>query len=421
MKHPFQNIVVDTKTQLVFAAVDNGIRVFSLPEGKLVGQWIDDVVSEADIKKRQKEQKDALKKARKEELVAKALENGVVLHQPSKKIKPSFEHSTHNYIRSLQLDGHGKYLVATTDTDKSVVVFSVDATNSENCLTVVKRQPFPKRPCSIDIDRDSANVVVADKFGDVYTMPLANSTEVLEEKSLLPILGHVSMLTDVAVTTNATNDRQYILTADRDEHIRVSNYPKSYVVKHWLFGHHEFVSCLNIDGEQLVSGGGDDYICLWNWYENKLLAQADIRQHVDKYLTAFHDTPERWATEESKREISVSKILRLRTNLIAVLVENVKCLLVFEIKDGNSLVHKQTLELSHEFVDVAKVNEDLLLGSNNDTTDEGQLFSYVSVAEDGTFSVDVSRKLDVESITVASSEDMCPLWYVNTLRKRSEH
>ena len=49
------------------------------------------------------------------------------------------------------------------------------------------------------------------------------------QKKLVPILGHVSMLTDVLI--GKFNNKEFIISTDRDEHIRISNYPKSYVIK----------------------------------------------------------------------------------------------------------------------------------------------------------------------------------------------
>src|ERR1700761_3541275 len=129
---------------------------------------------------------------------------------------------------------------------------------------------MPKRICAIVLTPDEKNILVGDKFGDVYLLPLhptedwtpptpkqdqsskpfaPSATELtvhtkgnLEalrqqrlQKALQPrkeglqfeyklLLGHVSLLTDVAITEVVVESktRQYILTADRDEHIRVS-------------------------------------------------------------------------------------------------------------------------------------------------------------------------------------------------------
>jgi tRNA (guanine-N(7)-)-methyltransferase subunit TRM82 len=52
------------------------------------------------------------------------------------------------------------------------------------------------------------------------------------------VLGHASLLTAFVLT----GDERYIVTADRDEHVRVSWYPEGYVVERFCLGHERFVS-----------------------------------------------------------------------------------------------------------------------------------------------------------------------------------
>lgn len=47
------------------------------------------------------------------------------------------------------------------------------------------------------------------------------------------ILGHASLLTNCLLTP----DEKFIITADRDEHIRVSWYPDGYVIESFCLGH----------------------------------------------------------------------------------------------------------------------------------------------------------------------------------------
>ena len=85
------------------------------------------------------------------------------------------------------------------------------------------------------------------------------------------LLGHVSMLTDIASAT--VGSRSYIVTADRDEHIRVSRgIPQAHIIEGFCQGHEEFVSRLCFTkSRHLVSGGGDAYLYVWDWLFYRLL------------------------------------------------------------------------------------------------------------------------------------------------------
>lgn len=51
------------------------------------------------------------------------------------------------------------------------------------------------------------------------------------------VLGHTSLLTSFLLSL----DEKYILTADRDEHIRVSWYPQGYCIESYCLGHRKYV------------------------------------------------------------------------------------------------------------------------------------------------------------------------------------
>ena len=197
---------------------------------------------------------------------------------------------------------------------------------------------MPKRPCAIAFTADESQILAADKFGDVYSLPLllnpevetafveaqkkaaeeakkyepaateltvhsranrrALETQLAQAKERLAksdktketatfshklLLGHVSMLTDMLVTTlrpseDVEKPRTYVLTADRDEHIRISRGPpQTHVIEGYCLGHHEFVNkmCL-AEPDLLVSGGGDTDLYVWKWLEQKLVNKIDL-------------------------------------------------------------------------------------------------------------------------------------------------
>ncbi|KAK3719046.1 tRNA (guanine-N(7)-)-methyltransferase non-catalytic subunit trm82 [Vermiconidia calcicola] len=235
-------------------------------------------------------------------------------------------------VIKLAISPNHQHAVAVTD-DKCVRVFEIHA---EGKLLELSQRTMPKRPCAVQVLPDNATIICGDKFGDVYSLPLLlelkaieddspmGSTEShppqqeastpfkpsasmqtvhtkrnrkaleaqLKQKNLTPkskaplqfdhkvLLGHVSMLTDVAYASREVDGKQrgYIITADRDEHIRISRAPpQSHVIEGYCLGHREFVSkvCVIPGTDLLVSGGGDDWLGIWQWPAFKLLARFD--------------------------------------------------------------------------------------------------------------------------------------------------
>lgn len=81
--------------------------------------------------------------------------------------------------------------------------------------------------------------------------------------AITPVIGHVSMLTTVLVLQTQGK----IITADRDEHIRVSKWPQGWEIEHFLLGQRKFVSALALhplDPNILITAGGDDTLRLWD-------------------------------------------------------------------------------------------------------------------------------------------------------------
>lgn len=54
--------------------------------------------------------------------------------------------------------------------------------------------------------------------------------------ALTPVLGHVSMLTALHLLPDALGGTGRIVTADRDEHVRISKWPEGWKVERFLLG-----------------------------------------------------------------------------------------------------------------------------------------------------------------------------------------
>ncbi|KAI1490698.1 hypothetical protein F5X96DRAFT_635082, partial [Biscogniauxia mediterranea] len=259
--------------------------------------------------------------------------------QKKQKPKPAPPRPEIPFVILLTATDDGSYVVAVTG-DKVVWVFEH---GGQGVLKESSQRSVPKRPSSISLTDDGKTILCADKFGDVYALPItpapldasasastaaaaaplrpaapkgANTLTVHSQRNLRALeeqrrvremrekagsqpqslgassspapeqqqqqhdllLGHVSMLTAVAATT--LDGRPYILTADRDEHIRVSRgIPQAHVIETYCLGHEAFLSALCVaprGGTRLISGGGDPALFLWEWRAGRLLGTVDL-------------------------------------------------------------------------------------------------------------------------------------------------
>ncbi|KNZ52986.1 uncharacterized protein VP01_337g13 [Puccinia sorghi] len=174
-----------------------------------------------------------------------------------------------------------------------------------------------KRATSIAVSPDGKNIVIADKFGDVYDLPFdAPSQTVFQSdpdqeapkaptnaptqgkdgkatvegdesktvlKALAPIAGHVSVLTSLTIIPSGSSG--LLVTADRDEHIRISRYPQGWSIVSYLLGHRKFVGALlwlpsptdpHSGHGRLLSGGGDDSLFVWDHLRGLATQKIDI-------------------------------------------------------------------------------------------------------------------------------------------------
>ncbi len=229
---------------------------------------------------------------------------------------------------------------------------------------------MPKRPCSITVTADDGFIISADKFGDVYSLPLIPSSpssvlqlstptpESSSAKPFIPaaneltihsqrnrkalenqkrqtnrpaeksepafehklLLGHVSMLTDVVLVS--VSEKNYIVTADRDEHIRISRgIPQTHIIEGFCLGHTEFITRLCFPGGResvMISGGGNEELYVWSWLEGKLLSKENLKKYVDVLRSELEVFKEVDVAGETK--ITVSGISHVKHGLQDIII-----------------------------------------------------------------------------------------------------
>lgn len=444
--HPFQFVLSNSDGTLIFAVIKNIVQVFKtnseLNKFQKIGQWKDEFDTKEPLKEKVvAEQKRQIEENEKSGTTsAKKLKSNLKeakVPTPGVGAPPIF-----SYIRDLVLSNDESKLIICTDSDKAAVVFNIDMTNKDNCLTLFKRTPFPKRPSAIITSDDDTQLFLADKFGDVYKMDIqdSNSNEPLE-----PILGHVSMLTDIGFVKDQSNGQKFLISCDRDEHIKISHYPQTYIVDKWLFGHKEFISSIvtpKWNNKLLISAGGDPYIFSWNWQTGELLNKFEYLSLIEKDVNLkYHLAMERYQNEAKDLvEFCVSKIVTFpELPLFAFFVEATKKIFILNIdQETGKLSLAQTIQLDSIIVSLATNNQNDLIASL-DTVDNPQCSSeFVFFAHDKSsksapfvknenktenFHNFIKEELGTNDDFIVKNiaKDVYPLYNNSYLRKHGEH
>ncbi|KEH23786.1 tRNA (guanine-N(7))-methyltransferase subunit WDR4 [Medicago truncatula] len=177
-------------------------------------------------------------------------------------------------IRAIRFGAKGKLFVSAGD-DKTLKIWSPE---NWKCISTVLSE---KRVTAVAISNDGLYVCFADKFGLVWIVDLNKNSH---DKKPIPLLSHYC---SIITSLEFSPDNRYILSADRDFKIRVTNFPKNplngaHEIQSFCLGHTEFVSCLAFVPAQenphslLLSGSGDSTVRLWDITSGALLYTCEV-------------------------------------------------------------------------------------------------------------------------------------------------
>lgn len=222
-------------------------------------------------------------------------------------------------------------------------------------------------------------ILAADKSGDVIKVSLEKGNQgnddVTEAASADQecLLGHLSMLLAIQLSPCG----RYVLTADRDEKIRVSHYPNSYNIHGFCLGHTEFVSCMKIHPENpevIVSGSGDGTIRTWNYLQGQEIDRKVCGEDAGVKMTADQEEDESapgGGENGSKKSGEDSKLKRAKVpgvrsikcfqNKVAVHIENLNGLLLYDCTGDGQLQFRFRIDLKDPVIDFEFVTEKELL------------------------------------------------------------
>ncbi|KAM9020252.1 tRNA (guanine-N(7)-)-methyltransferase non-catalytic subunit WDR4 [Ara ararauna] len=221
---------------------------------------------------------------------------------------------------------------ALTDDNKHLILFRTKP--SWECVSI---RCVTRRCTSLVITAAEDKILVADKSGDVYSYSI---TEPQADGKLE--LGHLSLLLDVALSP----DDRFILTADRDEKIRISLANAPYFIVSFCLGHREFVSKIFVIPnypDLLLSASGDSTLRLWEYKSGEEVYCC----HLSSVC----------GTEAAKtdQKYTVSRITYCcQGGFVAILFDCIPTVYVFQLDAvAKQLVYKQQISLKHKGWDIA--------------------------------------------------------------------
>ncbi|EXJ82435.1 hypothetical protein A1O3_06248 [Capronia epimyces CBS 606.96] len=424
VRHPFQKLCcvlpVDGQQPFLLAASGHIISTFNLKNGALLSQWPRREIKTAEKNGTHADEEPPAKRRRVEgeeisaDLSQQTTDESIETipeGQKGGRQKLKLESSPLPHVSHIVASSDGTKVVTVTTTDKSINVFSV---RPGGILELQSQRSMPKRLCRLVLTSDEKDILVGDKFGDVYLLPLCPTADFVPktvklDQSPVPfspaaseltvhtgrnlealrqqrkqkvsppkkeapsfrlklLLGHVSSLTDVAIAElqDGLKRKQYILTADRDEHIRVSRgVPQAHIIENYCLGHREFVSKMCVvpwKPEFLVTGSGEPSLKAYHFLTGRLLDEelfhGAVRQDIASALNLDDG-------DRSLDRLAVSSIWpinftvagnsprsRRPPHLLLVALEGLPLLLSYGLTEEGRLRHHQSLTLGGNVLDV---------------------------------------------------------------------
>lgn len=179
-------------------------------------------------------------------------------------------------LKVMAMQHFQKSFICIGYSDKTIVVFDLlqeeKGASSVIAITTTQKKPIFFSYSAVDGSNDSGVLLVADKAGEVWAY------DVPTLKKTVKLLGHcASVLMDMAISSDCTK----LVTADRDEKIRISNFPQTVLIDTYCLGHSSVVTSIatlspTAGDEMLLSAGWDHKIFLWNMQTGTIINQCKL-------------------------------------------------------------------------------------------------------------------------------------------------
>lgn len=243
------------------------------------------------------------------------------------KLKISDENDANRQIYSFDKGGVSSVISVTCTKDGKLLSAAfankwVCCWNSEGLLLGSKL--CNKRPTALafaNFNHSSGiilqTLLISDKSGEIW------ATDIPEMKNIIRLAGHTaSVITDMEMAPCGS----LLITADRDEKIRVSNFPQLAGIETYCLGHTNVVTSIGFIKLQnkffLVSSGWDHALCLWDYTDGTLVSQLLLSSDSEEIVSL---TKANAVRDVSSETLTVNEAgIRLEVGEAAVLINNVE-------------------------------------------------------------------------------------------------
>ncbi|KAJ3031863.1 UNVERIFIED_CONTAM: WD repeat-containing protein 4 [Siphonaria sp. JEL0065] len=212
-------------------------------------------------------------------------------------------------IRAIVFHRNGELMAVASDS-RTIQVWNIKT------WTLVQSKMLIKRPNALAFsgsEDELGDLIVADKFGDVYRIPLGS----VNDKIKL-LLGHCSLVTDMLLS----HENGFLITSDRDEKIRVSLFPDTFEIDGFCLGHTGFITKICPVPNRpnaIISGGGDGNLILWNLTTHTEVERLAIADFAPELRPINATTPQTIVTIKSSPVSSAIAILFENIPLVTIL------------------------------------------------------------------------------------------------------
>ncbi|XP_037813383.1 tRNA (guanine-N(7)-)-methyltransferase non-catalytic subunit wuho [Lucilia sericata] len=177
-------------------------------------------------------------------------------HQNFSKELPTLQH--------VKMSPDHQLLAVTTAGQKALLLYHLRPEHAK----LISIRSLARASSALAFSSDSKRLLVTDKTGDCYEYDCENYEAVPKL-----LLGHLSIVYDILWS----KDEKFIITCDRDDKVRVTNYPATYDVHSYCLGHKEFVAGLELlNDDVLATISGDKTLRLWDFREGKELNRVEL-------------------------------------------------------------------------------------------------------------------------------------------------